>query len=225
MITELIKELLFPRKCVLCGRILDRDETNFCRECRTSAAEYDNPFRKYPGLDGHTAVWFYEENVRESLIRFKFHNRPGYASAYGPMLAMRILRDLPQPDVITWVPVSKARLRERGYDQAELLAWAVSRELDFPVVRLLEKHRDNPAQSGIEDVEARRANVRDVYRIADGAALSGKRVLLIDDILTTGSTAGECARILRASGADRVMLAVVASGRKHKNEQTPLGRE
>ena len=214
MVFELLKELVFPRKCVFCGGILSRHESGICHGCRTALPEYGLQ-RYLRGLDGHCAVWYYQDAVRESLLRFKFHNRPDYARVYGPELAMRIQRTLPKADLLTWVPVSKRRLKERGYDQAELLAGETARELGIPAVKLLTKYRDNPAQSGLDTAEARLENVRDAYRIHPGQDLTGKRVILIDDILTTGATAGECARVLREAGAAQVFLAVVASGSKH----------
>lgn len=217
IITEFVKELLFPRKCIFCGKVLSPDETDLCHDCRTSGPEYEG-VKRVPGISRVTAVWFYEGNVRESLLRFKFQHRPDYAEPFGRMLAMKILREKPEYDLITWVPVSEKRRRERGFDQSELLARAAAQELGAAVKPTLKKLRDNPAQSGIDDAEQRKANVLGVYAVMDEAAVRDKRVLLMDDILTTGATAGECAKMLRAAGAKEVSLAVVAGGRKHKKE-------
>jgi predicted amidophosphoribosyltransferase len=87
---------------------------------------------------------------------------------------------------------------------------------------MLRKGKDNPAQSGLTDFEARKANVRGVYTLLHGAELLGKRILLVDDILTTGSTASECARTLKSGGAAWVCLAVMASGKmKSQENDTP----
>lgn len=215
MVLQLLKELLFPRKCVFCGGILNRNESGICRSCRTELPEYEGD-RYLPELDGCCVLWYYQDAVRESLHRFKFYNRPDYADVYGPSLAMKIQQRFPDAQVLTWAPVSKARLKQRGYDQSELLAKAAAKMLGIPAVRLLEKHRDNPAQSGVENADARRENVRDVYRLCGDAA--GKRIVLVDDILTTGATAGECARVLRQACAERVYLAAVASGKQDKEK-------
>lgn len=212
MLLELFKELMFPRKCVFCREILTRNENGICRNCRAELPEYEDR-RYYPNLDETLVLWYYEDSVRDSILRFKFQNRPDYAKVFGPILALKTQGMFLKPDVITWVPVSRKRLRTRGYDQAELLAHEVSRELGIPAGKLLEKIRDNPAQSGISDAGTRRSNVRDTYQVSSGADLKGKRILLIDDILTTGATAGECARMLKQAGAERVQLAVLASGR------------
>ena len=215
MVLQLLKELLFPRKCVFCGGILNRNESGICRSCRTELPEYEGD-RYLPELDGCCVLWYYQDAVRESLHRFKFYNRPDYADVYGPILAMKIQQRFPDAQVLTWAPVSKARLKQRGYDQSELLTKATARELGIPAVRLLVKHRDNPAQSGVENADVRRENVRDVYRLCGDAA--GKRIVLVDDILTTGATAGECARVLRQAGAERVYLVAVASGKQDKEK-------
>ena len=215
MVLQLLKELLFPRKCVFCGCILNRNESGICRSCRTELPEYEGN-RYLPELDGCCVLWYYQDAVRESLHRFKFYNRPDYADVYGPILAMKIQQRFPDAQVLTWAPVSKARLKQRGYDQSELLTKATARELGIPAVRLLVKHRDNPAQSGVENADVRRENVRDVYRLCGDAA--GKRIVLVDDILTTGATAGECARVLRQAGAERVYLVAVASGKQDKEK-------
>ena len=211
-----VLDLVYPRKCILCGSLLHRGELDLCRICRRDTEDFRRYDRKLPRIGAFTAVWYYEDRVRESLIRYKFYNERSYAAAYGRMLALRVLEHLECPDVITWVPVSRRRKWERGYDQVELLARAVSRELDIPAEKLLDKYRHNPAQSGLETAEARRANVLGVYSPHKNAQIRGKRILLLDDILTTGATASECARVLLTAGAEEIIFAAVAAGRNHE---------
>ena len=206
---------LFPPKCVLCGKLLEADETDLCRTCRVEAPVYPSGKRKLQFLDSFAAVWYYEGYVRKSLLRFKFHNARSYASAYGRFLAMKLLQEQPDGfDCITWVPVSRLRKFRRGYDQVELLAKAVGQELGMEPVPLLKKVRNNRQQSRITGSAERRANVLGVYRITDPEAVRGKRIVLLDDILTTGATAGECARVLLTAGAKEVHCAVIAAARK-----------
>ena len=206
-------EWLFPRKCVLCRSILGKEETDLCRACRLDQPEYRCGKRKVPHIADLTAVWMYQGNAAASLRRYKFSNARHYAPVYGRLLAMRIMQDLEQADIITWVPVSARRLRQRGYDQVELLARAVSVELGIPAIRTLEKFRDNRPNSGLADPAQRRANVLGVYRPVQPERFRGKRVLLLDDIVTTGATASECARILLTAGAGEILFgAVAASG-------------
>ena len=128
---------------------------------------------------------------------------------------MKLLREYPEGfDLLTWVPVSRLRRLRRGYDQVELLAKAVGRELGMTPVPLLKKLRNNRQQSRIQGAAQRRANVLGVYRAVDPGAMEDKRVLLLDDILTTGATAGEAARVLLTAGAKEVHCAVIAAARK-----------
>ena len=208
-------DLLFPPKCVLCGKLLQKDEQDLCRECRVDSPEY--PYRKerIQFLDSFTAVWYYEGNVRKSLLRYKFYHYRSFANGYGRLLAMKLLQTNPDGfDCLTWVPVSRLRKLRRGYDQVELIAKAVGRELGMHPVPLLKKVRHNRPQSGISDAAKRRANVLGAYREINREAISGKRILLLDDILTTGATAVECSRVLLTAGAKEIHCAAVAAARK-----------
>jgi ComF family protein len=214
---SLLLELLFPPKCILCGKVLDGGEIDLCRDCRINAPECPADKGKIQFLDSWTPVWYYEENVRSSLLRYKFGGRRHYAKAYGRILAMKLLENHPEGfDVLTWVPVSGVRKFRRGYDQVELLAKAVGEALGMEPVRLLKKIRNNPPQSGIVGQAKRRANVLGIYRAVHMEVIQNKRILLLDDILTTGATAGECARVLLTAGADQVHCGVVAAARNRK---------
>ena len=211
-----LTEWIFPRKCILCRCLLTKQETDLCTDCRTDQPEYPYGRKKVPFVEDLTAVWCYSGHVPASLRRYKFSDARHYAPAYGRLLAMRILEDLPRADVITWVPVSRKRLRHRGYDQVQLLAEAVAPELGIPCEELLDKFRDNQANSTLKTPEQRRANVLGVYRAVGQAHLRGKRVLLLDDIITTGATASECARVLLTAGAEEVIFAAVAAATSSK---------
>ena len=165
-------------------------------------------------LDSFTAVWYYKENVRNGILRLKFHGGTALAGPYGRMLAMKLYQCRRESfDLITWVPVSARRRRKRGYDQAELLARSVCTELGYKPVCLLKKLRDNPAQSGLRG-EQRRANVLGAYGVCGKTDIHGKRILLIDDVFTTGATAEECARVLKTAGASSVHCGAVAAAQK-----------
>ncbi len=210
-----IGRLLFPPKCVLCRSILEKNETDLCHDCRIDSPECTAYRRKFTFLDGWAAVWYYEGSVRESILRYKFRGVRAYAACYGRMLAMCISREYPDGfDVLTWVPTGPLRKFKRGYDQVELLAKAVGAELELPPRKMLKKIRNNPPQSRISGEAERRANVLGVYRVTDADVLKGKRVLLLDDIITTGATAGEAARMLLTAGAKEVYCGAVAVARR-----------
>ena len=217
-----ILDLLFPRKCALCRKLLSKEETDYCRDCRAKAPRFpvlqekEHPSGKstLQFLDSVTAVWYYKENVREAILRLKFHKAAFLAEPLGRSLAMKVMETHPEGfDLLTWVPVSAKRKRKRGYDQAELLAKAAGKELGIPAQSLLQKIRDNPAQSGMSG-EERKTNVQGVYKMKKGADPSEKRILLIDDVFTTGATAEACARVLLSAGAKEVHCAVVATSQK-----------
>lgn len=212
----LISRLLFPPKCVLCRKILDEHETDLCRQCRTDTPEFPKQQKKLPYLAGWTALWYYEGRVRHSILRFKFYNARSHADTYGRMLAMKLTQEEIKFDLLTWVPISRIRKWRRGYDQVELIAKAVGKELGITPVPTLKKLRNNPPQSGLQDAARRRANVLGVYQVLDPHQLSGKQILLLDDIMTTGATAGECARMLLTSGAKEVYCAAVAAASHNK---------
>lgn len=208
-------EWIFPRKCVLCQKILQPEEMDLCHECRCDAPSFTTGPDKIRYISEVTALWHYEGNVRHSLLRYKFYNARSLADSYGRLLAMRILQDYGgNIDMITWVPVSRKRKRQRGYDQVELIARAVCKELDWPLTACLVKHTDTKPNSGLSTPEERRANVCGVYHLIPGTCVEGKRILLLDDIVTTGATTSECARMLLSGGAKEVKLATVAAARK-----------
>ena len=210
-----LMNLLFPPKCILCGKLLKRQEQDLCLDCRIDSPEYPDRKEQLQFLDSFTAVWYYEENVRSSLLRYKFGRCRSYASGYGRLLAMVLQKEYPAGfDILTWVPVSSLRKLRRGYDQVELIALAVGKELELEPDALLKKIRHNRPQSGLQDAARRRANVLGAYRVLDPDQIEGKRIVLLDDVLTTGSTASECARMLKTAGAKEVHCAAVAAVRK-----------
>ncbi len=212
--------LLFPNKCILCGRILDKHQTDLCTQCRTDGPDCPESRGKLPFLDSWCAVWYYEGYVRRSILRYKFRSARSYASGYGRLLAMRLSRMHPEGfDMLTWVPTGRLRRLCRGYDQVELLANAVGAELQMEPVRLLKKRRNTPPQSRISGEAERRANVLGAYAVCPGAEVAGKRILILDDVITTGATAGECARVLLTAGAKQVHCGAVARARMHRKSK------
>jgi ComF family protein len=213
---HILSRLLFPPKCILCRQLLQENETDLCRECRTHTPEFTNPKKKLPYLAGWTALWYYEGDVRGSILRFKFYNARSYADAYGRMLAMKLIQEDIPFDILTWAPISRQRKWRRGYDQVELIARAVGKELGIEPIPTLKKRRNNLPQSGLGDAAQRRANVLGVYQVLDQNQICGKRILLLDDVVTTGATASECARVLLTAGAKEVYIAAIAASTHDK---------
>ena len=211
---RLIWHLLFPGKCLLCCKLLERSETILCRSCATDTEEALILKRRIPHVSGSFALWYYEGTVRRSLLRFKFGRRCSYASRYAALLAMKLLDRHSQYDLITWVPVSRRRKLKRGYDQVELIARSMAQQLGREAVPCLVKTRHTPPQSRLRDFSRRKANVLGAYQALSPQELSGKRILLLDDIITTGATVSECARTLLSAGAKEIYCAAVAAAKQ-----------
>lgn len=204
-------DLLYPPRCTFCQKLLQKDETDICKRCRMALPVIERPIKRGRFFSECHAVASYTDKVAESLKRYKFRGMQHYAKTYGELLAMRLLRENAEFDILTWVPISKKRRRERGFDQSFLLAEAVAKELNTPCIRALLKVRDNCAQSSLKGVEARQANVINSYRAVNEELFLNKCVLLIDDIITTGATLSECSRVLLTAGAASVVCATVAA--------------
>lgn len=215
-----IASVLFPPKCILCRRLLTRSETDLCHSCRTHAPELLHKKRNIPFIAQWTAVWYYKDDVRKSIHRYKFYNARSYADAYARNLAVKLMDTsfFDSVDLITWVPTSFLRRLRRGYDQSALLAQALGRELALPWKRTLKKIRHTPAQSTLRESAQRKANILGAYKILNREQVSEKRILLVDDVLTTGATASECARVLHTSGAKEVFFAAVAVASHDNNK-------
>ena len=211
-----VLDLIFPPRCVFCRRFLEKGEDRICARCETElpyTSDGGEQVGEYFSLC--VAPLYYEKDVRESIHRYKFHDAELYAPVYGKLVAACV-RDSRsgQFDCISWVPLSRKRLRERGYDQAMLLAKAVAAELGAEAVPTLEKIRDTAKQSQTGSREKRRANIAGAYRALEPERVRDKRVLLIDDVVTTGATLDECARTLRGAGARAVFCAALARSKE-----------
>ena len=214
-------ELFYPDKCVLCGQLLGKEETDMCHSCRTDAPAWKKGNFKISFVARWAAVWYYKDNVRESLLRYKFQTRRNYAAAYGRLLAMKLVQSgFDDFDVLTWVPISFRRRWKRGFDQVALIAKSVAQELNCKAVPTLRKVRHNAPQSGMANAAARRANVLGAYRVRRRAAVTGKRILLLDDIITSGATVSECAKTLLTAGAAQVSCAAVAAAESKISHNT-----
>ena len=207
-----IVDLFFPPRCIFCGRFLGRGNRYVCKTCRVSLP-YEDDTAKLNGADiSEVAVPLrYEGSVRKAFHRFKFKGRTGYATPFGEIIAEEVKRVFNgRYDIITWVPVSMERKTVRGYDQSQLLAYAVALELGDVAAETIVKSRHTPAQSELSDRAQRLDNVMGAFDVIDASLVEGKRVLLIDDLLNTGATISECAGVLKRAGAKEVVGAVLA---------------
>lgn len=218
LLTDIL-DLLFPPVCPFCGKAGGGKAGVTCSGCEKADFWVPLEQRVFSGraFARCVCVGWYQDRLRDSVRQFKFHNHRSYATAYGKAMAEEVRRFLPGAyDCITWMPVSEKRLQERGYDQARLLAEAMGEVLNKPVLPLLKKVRDNPAQSSLTDGRDRATNVAGAYAVPDPTAVEGRRVLLTDDIFTTGSTLEEGAGTLMKAGCSQVVCAVLCRTPGHE---------
>ena len=203
--------LFFPPKCILCKKVLSSEETDLCRDCRANQPLHCTHKIKVSFLAQWTGLWYYKENVRLSILRYKFYGRIGYASGYGRLLAMKLLQEgWEDTDILSWIPISRRRKLARGYDQVEVFGKYLAAELGRELVPTLKKIRHTKPQSSMGSLPHRKANILGAFRVIDPEFVKDKRILLLDDILTTGATASEAARMLLTAGAKEVKLATLA---------------
>ncbi len=218
-----IINIIYPPNCIFCRQILSYDAAlQICSACYCGL-----PFAKETLLtttqeagdhycDGAVSVFEYTGVVKESLIRFKFYNEPGYYRTYAGLIAEKLTRivDIMQYHMVISVPLHKHKEFSRGYNQAYLISKGLSRKLMLPERSgLIKRCRYTEAQS-LLDKEKRCQNVKGAFTVKSPDRVAGKSILLVDDILTTGSTLEECARVLKNAGAMKITAVVVATGRK-----------
>jgi ComF family protein len=210
-------DLLFPPRCALCGR----HGAALCDDCAGALPRADQPrcprcwSPQRPGwgcrrcdesasgglaLEGLRSPYVFQEGARELVHALKYNYYSTLASPMGELMARYLLGTPPLADVLVPVPLHPRRQRARGYNQSLLLAREVSRRLDLPLAAgALMRRRDTAPQAKAAEADARRRNVAGAFDCRTGAA-AGRRVLLVDDVTTTGATLDACARVLLAQG-------------------------
>lgn len=214
-----IIEVLYPRSCLGCGS----GPWPFCPGCASRLTTFDDPRCGRCGLPSPTPVarcpacppapiatarapFLFDGPARAAILRLKFGGERAVARALGGAAAAVVVREA---DDVTWVPLSSTRRRSRGFDQAELLARSVARELGLPCRRLLSRQVDLAPQARRTGPERRTA----LTGVFASIGTPPRRVLLVDDVMTTGSTAAECARTLLGAGALEVDVVTAARTR------------
>lgn len=204
-VLEKILTFFYPARCVLCGRSGAVNDDGLCADCESLQPDICvRFFALHAGRRDYTfecrAPQRYKEPFRSAIRRFKFQEETRLAKPFAHLMLPAVDTNRTW-DCIVPVPISRERLKQRGYDQSELLARELSKLTGIPCrTDILFKIRNNRTQHDLNAKE-RENNVRGVYR-ADGAARL--RILLLDDIVTTGATAAECAKVLYQNGADYV---------------------
>lgn len=203
-------DLLFPPRCAVCRRV----GSAFCPSCRERVQPLDAPVSGaslgVKSLNGIRSAGVYRPPLSLAIREFKYHRRTDLAASLGELLASTWRDSAVFVDFVAPVPLHDNRLRERGYNQAELLAVEFCRASGLPLVApgLLARHRDTEHQVVLGLAE-RRQNVKDAF-VWNGPTLAGLTVLLVDDVATTGSTLEACAEALVQAGAAGAWALTVA---------------
>ena len=214
---ERVLDLLFPPKCPFCQRILDEPRAPVCPACRPGLPWLEGKAgeRRVDFADGCFSPLAYRDPVPGAVHRYKFSRVRALGKPLAALMAKCLEERLPQgADLICWAPLSRKRRQERGFDQGELLAREVGRLLSVPVQPVLEKTRHTAPQSELEENSARQANARGAYALLPEIDLTGKRVVLVDDVVTSGATLSACAALLRQAGAAEVYCLTLAQARR-----------
>lgn len=230
-----IIDLIFPPRCPICRRLMEGSHPpGVCPQCQGEIKFIESPLCSLCGLpftadegEDHLcgscltekryfttarAVAIYQGALREAIPRFKYRMHSPLAKTLGSILANNCQRflDLFAYDLVIPVPLHKLRLRERGFNQALVLAREIKKRFPLPLDYLnLQRTRDTQPQTNLKEKERRR-NVRKAFELRDGQKVKGKRILLIDDVYTTGATVNECSRVLKKAGAKRIDVLTLA---------------
>ncbi|NLP36120.1 MAG: ComF family protein [Firmicutes bacterium] len=219
-------DLLFPLRCLFCGERLEAD-TILCTHCRGQVLEVSRccPLCGYPVVkqserecprcngqkfmfDRACAVGLYEGKLKAVIRRYKYGGRTEMAAALGKLMAQQIEKcKWPQFAAVVPIPLHPRKQRQRGFDQAVLLAEAIGRQLKVPVKKYLRRSRETVSQTQLSAAQ-RRHNLAGAFTVVQAEQIP-KRILLVDDLLTTGATADNAARALLAGGAEEIYLAVI----------------
>ena len=217
-LVELVVDSFFPRRCVGCGRLggflcpecfgkLPRLSPPLCPNCgrpQASGIVCPDCWQRQTEIDGIRSLFRFDEIIRKAIHQLKYRNLKAISPCLAELLA-DYLRSNPLPgEVLICVPLHSRRLRERGYNQSNLLARELGERIDLPVIdNCLIRVKQAQPQVRAVDVEERRRNVADAFVCRD-ERVSGRQIILVDDVCTSGATLESCAVALKNKGATSV---------------------
>lgn len=187
-----------------CGKQLEYNTDELCGDCTRRSRSFERGFATFP----------YTDAMRKSVYSFKYNNRREYASFYATSIFTLYREQIEriEPDALIPVPLHKSKYRKRGYNQAELVAAELSRLTGIPLDSgILKRTRNTRPQKELDD-EQRNKNISNAFQISKNV-VKYKKVILIDDIYTTGTTINECAKELKKAGVEKVFFITICIGR------------
>ena len=215
IILNRLLSFIFPTKCAFCGEKINERYT--CRKCLNIIEYYhervDISTNEAILCDKIISVIPYYGFMKKKILQYKFQNAKYMAPVFAEILLAKIKKHNLRCDLIVAVPISNKRLKERGYNQSDLIARYLSNFAKIQYKKdVIIKIKNNLRQSEL-DIHERKENVKDAYSIKNIEIVNGKKVVLIDDIYTTGATLNECAKVLKNAGAKEVVGLTVMYGR------------
>ncbi len=221
--------VFLPKRCVFCGTLI----LPWHQSCETCARQlffirpplcpYCGHHKKHcdcgkrrPTFDKVAAPFYYEASARSGVLRLKRRDDPDAIAYFAERMRAVVYREYDDEpiDGLVYVPMTRRAERRREYNQGKLLAEALGKRLSLPVYTALAKIYETPPQKAL-DFHARSGNVLGVFDVID-KAVRGKTLLLVDDVMTTGATLGECAKMLKIYGAKRVLAVTIAIHKRKK---------
>lgn len=205
---EKIIDFVFPNICGICGEKINERYT--CRKCLNILKCYKEKIY-YPSCDSKyyidkiISAFNYNGLLKSKMLQFKFHNNKYIAKTFGDILSYKISNHKIDVDIIIPVPICKERYFDRGYNQSEYIAKYVSELSGITLVNDVLKKDKNNKQQSLLDKSKREENVKDVYSVKNSYKVINKKVLLLDDIYTTGATLNECSKVLKKAGAKNIV--------------------
>ena len=220
MLIDKILKFFYPAKCVFCQNLInDYSSFEVCDNCK-STLPYTNDNGCFEGTKYISYVisplYYKNETIRQAILRYKFNNAINYHKTFASIVVyyLQNIDDIKNVDLVLPVPLSKKRMRERGYNQAELISARIAGHFSIETMSdVFIRHRETKRQSTMDKYE-RLKNISGAFSITDKNPINGKTILLFDDVFTTGATMNSCAKILIQSGAKQVIgscLAIVES--------------
>lgn len=209
-----IIDLVFPRRCPYCHDVIESYE-HACKKCLSKMPA--DGIHQGVGLGYRCASCLpYTDSYRKAVLDFKFRDKTQYSKEFSALIANEVRKSYPDMvfDCITYVPMHKSSLKERGYNQCELLANDVAKILKIPCVNTLNKVKKTIPQHSIKKARERKANLRGAFKVVDKKYLKGKTILLLDDMVTTGTTLGECSKTLQRAKPSLICCVTLLSSAK-----------
>lgn len=202
-----ILHFLYPTRCPVCGGFIDASE-RFCQDCYNKLNRYNGSFT-VKGTSGFTSAFVYDENISPAIMLLKNGICGNADYALGGELADKLKKDgiTRKIDLIIPVPMHKSAKRRRTFNQSELIAKVVGEILDIPVcTHAVAKNKSTAAQKNLNRLW-RQFNLKGAFEVTQKTLIENKRILLLDDVCTTGSTFAEIAEVLLKNGASEIMCA------------------